>query len=57
MSVKTVKGAPSRRQFVVASGAVAGALAAPRIAGAQARPVRIGLLHPVTGFVACSGAQ
>jgi branched-chain amino acid transport system substrate-binding protein len=57
MSVKTVKGAPSRRQFVVASGAVAGALAAPRIAGAQARPVRIGLLHPVTGFVAYSGAQ
>ena len=57
MSVKTVKGAPSRRQFVVASGAVAGALAAPRIAGAQDRPVRIGLLHPVTGFVAYSGAQ
>jgi len=57
MSVKTIKGVPSRRQFVVASGAVAGALAAPRIAGAQARPVRIGLLHPVTGFVAYSGAQ
>ena len=36
---------------------MAGALAAPRIAGAQARPVRIGLLHPVTGFVAYSGAQ
>lgn len=50
-------GAPTRRRIVVSGAAMAGALAAPRIAGAQARPVRIGLLHPVTGFVAYSGAQ
>jgi branched-chain amino acid transport system substrate-binding protein len=49
--------APSRRQIVVSGAALAGSLAAPRIGGAQARPIRIGLLHPVTGFVAYSGAQ
>lgn len=49
--------APSRRQIVATGAALAGALAAPRIGGAQARHVRIGLLHPVTGFVAYSGAQ
>ena len=49
--------APSRRQIVVTGATLAGAFAAPRIGGAQARPVRIGLLHPVTGFVAYSGAQ
>ena len=48
---------PSRRQIVATGAALAGALAAPRIGGAQARHVRIGLLHPVTGFVAYSGAQ
>ena len=48
---------PSRRGFVVGGTALAGALGAPMIGKAQARAVRIGLLHPVTGFVAYSGAQ
>ena len=54
----TTKGPIASRRRVLAGGAaLAGALGAPAIAGAQARPVRIGLLHPVTGFVAYSGAQ
>lgn len=46
----------TRRGFVVGGTVLAGALAAHRIGGAQARPMRIGLLHPVTCFVADSGA-
>ncbi len=57
MSRKSSTGAPSRRQILAAGAALAGTLSAPGIGGAQARPVRIGLLHPVTGFVAYSGAQ
>lgn len=57
MSKIVSSGAPTRRRIVVSGAAMAGALVAPRISGAQARPVRIGLLHPVTGFVAYSGAQ
>jgi len=57
MSRKTSIGAPSRRQILAAGAALAGTLSTPGIGGAQARPVRIGLLHPVTGFVAYSGAQ
>ncbi|MFM8991450.1 MAG: ABC transporter substrate-binding protein, partial [Alphaproteobacteria bacterium] len=54
----TTKGSIASRRRVLAGGAaLAGALGAPALAGAQARPVRIGLLHPVTGFVAYSGAQ
>jgi branched-chain amino acid transport system substrate-binding protein len=54
----TTKGPIASRRRVLAGGAaLAGALGAPAISGAQARPVRIGLLHPVTGFVAYSGAQ
>jgi branched-chain amino acid transport system substrate-binding protein len=50
----------NRRRFLAGSAAgglaVAGTIAAPHIARA-ADPVKIGVLHPVTGFVAYSGAQ
>ncbi len=50
----------SRRRFItqVAAGAAgASALGAPLIAGAQAKPIKIGVLHPVTGALAYSGQQ
>lgn len=48
---------PSRRRFVAQAGAAASALAFPLVGGAQARSVRIGVLHPVTGALAYSGQQ
>ena len=48
---------PSRRGFVVGGTALAGAFGAPTIGKTQARAIKIGLLHPVTGFVAYNGAQ
>lgn len=49
----------SRREFVLASAAAtaAGALGFPATLRAQARPIKIGLVHPVTGFLAFSGQQ
>ncbi len=49
----------SRRGFMSGSGALAaaGALGAPLVAGAQPAPVKVGLIHPVTGFVAYNGQQ
>ena len=47
----------TRRHFISHSAAAASALAFPLVAGAQARPVKIGVLHPVTGALAYSGAQ
>ena len=47
----------SRRQFIAQSAATASALAFPLIAGAQAKTVKIGVLHPVTGALAYSGQQ
>jgi len=47
----------SRRRFVGQAGAAASALAFPLVAGAQPKPVRIGVLHPVTGALAYSGQQ
>lgn len=50
----------SRRRFItqVAAGAAgASALGAPLIAGAQAKAIKIGVLHPVTGALAYSGQQ
>jgi branched-chain amino acid transport system substrate-binding protein len=47
----------SRRRFVAQTGAAASALAFPLVGGAQARSVRIGVLHPVTGALAYSGQQ
>jgi branched-chain amino acid transport system substrate-binding protein len=48
---------PSRRRFVAQAGVAASALAFPLVGGAQARSVRIGVLHPVTGALAYSGQQ
>ena len=48
----------SRRGFVAGTTALAtGALGFPSIGGAQAAPVKVGMIHPVTGFVAYNGQQ
>jgi len=47
----------SRRQFITGSAAGASALAFPLLAGAQAKAVKVGVLHPVTGALAYSGQQ
>jgi branched-chain amino acid transport system substrate-binding protein len=39
----------SRRVFVTQSAAAATALAFPLVGGAQSKPIKIGVLHPVTG--------
>lgn len=46
----------SRRTFL-AGGAAAATIGAPAIAGAQAAAVKVGMIHPVTGFVAYNGQQ
>jgi branched-chain amino acid transport system substrate-binding protein len=46
-----------RRTFIQQSAGAAAALALPLPALAQARPVKIGVLHPVTGALAFSGQQ
>ena len=46
-----------RRTFIHQSAAAASALAFPLVAGAQARAVKVGILHPVTGALAFSGQQ
>lgn len=46
----------SRRGFMAGSAAV-GALGLPAIGGAQAASVKVGVIHPVTGFVAYNGQQ
>lgn len=48
----------SRRGFVTGTAALAtGSLGFPSIGGAQATPVKVGMIHPVTGFVAYNGQQ
>ena len=47
----------SRRQFIAQTAATASALAFPLVAGAQPKPVKVGVLHPVTGALAYSGQQ
>ena len=47
----------TRRTFVNQSVAAASALAFPLVGGAQAKPVKVGILHPVTGALAFSGQQ
>src|SRR5215218_6294043 len=47
----------NRRRFVTQTGAAATALAFPLVGGAQPKPVRVGVLHPVTGALAYSGQQ
>ena len=47
----------NRRRFIQQSAAAASALAFPLVAGAQPKAVKVGILHPVTGALAYSGAQ
>ncbi len=47
----------NRRSFIQQSTAAASVLAFPVIAGAQPKPVKVGILHPVTGALAFSGQQ
>jgi branched-chain amino acid transport system substrate-binding protein len=48
----------SRRKFVAGAGALtAGTLGFPLVGGAQAASVKVGLLHPLTGFVGFNGSQ
>src|SRR6185503_16857474 len=47
----------SRRQFVGASAAAAAVTGFPAILRAQNAPIKIGILHPVTGPLAPSGTQ
>ncbi len=47
----------NRRAVLAGATAVAGTIAAPAIVGAQQAPIRIGLLHPVTGALAREGSQ
>jgi len=46
----------SRRHFI-AGATAAGTLGLPAIVGAQAAVVKVGVIHPVTGFVAYNGQQ
>ncbi len=62
MSNRTDKSAISRRKFVagVTAGTAVvatGVAGFPAILNAQAAPVKIGLIHPVTGFLQFSGSQ
>ena len=47
----------TRRRFVSQSATLASALAFPLIGGAQPKPLKVGVLHPVTGALAYSGQQ
>src|SRR5690349_23131709 len=47
----------SRRTFLRESTAAAAAIAFPLVAGAQPKPLKVGILHPVTGALAFSGQQ
>lgn len=51
--------AVSRRRFVAGAGALAaaGSLGFPHVARADGHGVKIGLIHPVTGFLAFAGNQ
>ncbi len=47
----------SRRRFLAQGAAAGTALAFPLVGGAQPAPVKVGVLHPVTGALAYSGQQ
>jgi branched-chain amino acid transport system substrate-binding protein len=48
----------SRRGFIAGSGVLAAStLGFPAIGSAQPAPIKVGLIHPVTGFVAYNGQQ
>jgi branched-chain amino acid transport system substrate-binding protein len=46
-----------RRQFLAQSAAATFTLAMPLVGGAQPKPIKVGVLHPVTGALAYSGSQ
>jgi branched-chain amino acid transport system substrate-binding protein len=47
----------NRRTFIQRSAAAAATISFPLVAGAQPKPVKVGILHPVTGALAYSGQQ
>ena len=47
----------NRRRFLSQTAAIGTSLAFPLVGGAQPKPVRVGVLHPVTGALAYSGQQ
>ena len=47
----------TRRHFMGQSAVAASALAFPLVGGAQPKPIKVGVLHPVTGALAYSGQQ
>ncbi|MEM7056046.1 MAG: ABC transporter substrate-binding protein [Pseudomonadota bacterium] len=47
----------TRRQLLAGAAATSGVLAAPGILRAQGAPVKLGVVHPVTGFLQFSGSQ
>ncbi len=47
----------TRRHFMSQSAVAASALAFPLVGGAQPKPIKVGVLHPVTGALAYSGQQ
>ena len=47
----------TRRHFMSQTAAAASVMSFPLIAGAQAKTVKVGVLHPVTGALAYSGQQ
>jgi len=54
---KQINTSVSRRGFVAGTTALAGSLGFPAILGAQPAAIKVGLIHPVTGFVAYNGQQ
>lgn len=58
MSRNVIRGGAPRRTFLAGSMALAaGSLGFPAIVGAQPKAIKVGLIHPVTGFVAYNGQQ
>ena len=48
---------PLSRRTILQAGAATAVLGAPGLLLAQARPIKVGLLHPVSGALAYSGGQ
>ncbi len=57
MSNDIIRRAPTRRHVLAGATALAGSLAMPALLRAQPAPIRLGLIHPVTGFLQFSGTQ
>lgn len=54
---KRLNGGVDRRTFLAGTAAVTGTLAAPGLLRAAPAPIKIGLIHPVTGALSYSGNQ